>query len=68
MVSCGYEATAVQDGFTSLRGFVAMAKASLFSKYEDRGALELLNAAATQRSQLVQIETATQETLEGTRV
>ena len=68
MVSCGYEATAVQDGFTSIRGFVAMAKASLFSKYEDRGALELLNSDAAQRSKLVQIEPAPQETLEGTRV
>jgi hopanoid biosynthesis associated radical SAM protein HpnH len=69
MVSCGYEATAVQDGFTSLRGFFAMAKASLFSKYEDRGALELLNSASFKPAQLVQIDSAAkQETLEGTRV
>jgi hopanoid biosynthesis associated radical SAM protein HpnH len=43
MVSCGYEPSAVNDGFGSFRGFVAMAKASLFRRYADRGALDLLH-------------------------
>jgi hopanoid biosynthesis associated radical SAM protein HpnH len=66
MVSCGYEATAVHDGFNSVRGFVAMAKASLFSRYEDRGALDLLNQPAPHGpATLVQI--ASSKELEGTR-
>jgi hopanoid biosynthesis associated radical SAM protein HpnH len=46
MVSCGYEPTAVQHGFTTLNGFISMVKGTLFSKYEDRGALDLLNRPA----------------------
>jgi len=42
MVSCGYEPTAVIDGFGSLKGFAAMVRAT-FSRYPDQGALELLN-------------------------
>jgi hypothetical protein len=42
MVSCGYEPTAVIDGFGSLKGFWAMVKGS-FSLYPDRHALNLLN-------------------------
>lgn len=69
MVSCGYEATAVNDGFGSLRGFIAMAKASLFSRYADRGALELLNAPIASSAPLVQIDSlSNQESLEETRV
>ncbi len=58
MVSCGYEPTAVTHGFGSLSGFFAMAKAALFSRYEDQGALNLLNDAsfAPQHAKLVQIE------------
>ena len=67
MVSCGYEASAVNDGFGSLRGFIAMAKASLFSRYADRGALELLNAPIASSAPLVQIDNAKQEALEETR-
>ncbi len=68
MVSCGYEASAVNDGFGSLRGFIAMAKASLFSRYADRGALELLNAPIASSAPLVQIDsTSKQEALEETR-
>ena len=47
MVSCGYEPTAVSAGFGSLSGFFAMAKAALFSTYEDKGALDLLNNHTT---------------------
>ncbi|AXC10619.1 Radical SAM protein required for addition of adenosine to hopane skeleton, HpnH [Acidisarcina polymorpha] len=46
MVSCGYEPTAVDHGFGSLNGFLGMVKATLFNKYEDRGALDLLNKPA----------------------
>jgi len=47
MVSCGYEPTAVSAGFGSLSGFFAMAKAAIFSTYEDKGALDLLNNHTT---------------------
>ncbi len=61
MVSCGYEPTAVTHGFGSLSGFAAMAKAALFSKYEDKGALDLLNnhttfAAQHGHGQLVSVD------------
>jgi hypothetical protein len=42
MVSCGYEPSAVNHGFGSLSGFLGMAKATLFNRYADRGALDLL--------------------------
>ena len=58
MVSCGYEPTAVTHGFGSLSGFLAMAKAAIFSTYEDKGALNLLNDAsfAAHNGSLVQIQ------------
>jgi hypothetical protein len=43
MVHSGYEASGVDYGFGSLRGFFAMAKAFVFNRYRDREALELLN-------------------------
>ena len=60
MVSCGYEPTAVTHGFGSLKGFLAMAKAAIFSTYEDKGALNLLNDAsfAAHHGSLVQIHTS----------
>ena len=45
MVSCGYEPTAVIDGFGSLKGFWGMVKGS-FSLYPDQHALKLLNEPA----------------------
>lgn len=69
MVSCGYEPSAVQDGFGSLRGLWAMTRATLFHTYPDKGALDLLArpvAPAQAPSPLVQVETS-QKTLEGTR-
>ena len=51
MVSCGYETSAVMDGFGSLKGFLAMVRGT-FSKYPDPEALKLLNEPAPQ----VQIE------------
>jgi hypothetical protein len=42
MVSCGYEPSAVIDGFGSLKGFWGMVRGT-FSKYRDQHALNLLN-------------------------
>ncbi|MDE3200362.1 MAG: adenosyl-hopene transferase HpnH [Acidobacteriota bacterium] len=56
MVSCGYEPTAVMDGFGSLKGFWGMVRGT-FSTYKDEGALRLLNEPAPHgASTLVQIE------------
>jgi hopanoid biosynthesis associated radical SAM protein HpnH len=43
MVHSGYEASAVDDGFGSLRGFMAMVRATLFTSHRDEGALRLLD-------------------------
>jgi hypothetical protein len=43
MVSCGYEPSTVNAGFGSLGGILAMAKATIFNRYPDKGALDLLN-------------------------
>ncbi len=43
MVHSGYEASAVDYTFSSLKGFLATVKATFSSQYEDPGALELLN-------------------------
>ncbi|HEY6351773.1 MAG TPA: adenosyl-hopene transferase HpnH [Candidatus Angelobacter sp.] len=43
MVHSGYEASAVNDNFGSLRGFLATARATLFPSYKDEGALRLLD-------------------------
>jgi len=43
MVHSGYEASAVDDGFSSLRGFAAMVKATLFTSHKDEAALRLLD-------------------------
>jgi hopanoid biosynthesis associated radical SAM protein HpnH len=45
MVSCGYEPTAVIDGFNSMSGFWAMVKGT-FSLYKDKHALKLLHEPA----------------------
>ena len=42
MVHCGYEPSAIHDGFSSLRGFAAMARAYLFNAYLDEDAERLL--------------------------
>jgi hopanoid biosynthesis associated radical SAM protein HpnH len=46
MVHSGYEASAVDYGFGSLRGFLAMVRAQLFASYKDEGALRLLDEPA----------------------
>ena len=43
MVHSGYEASAVNDTFSSLRGLLATAKATLFTEHKDEHALKLLN-------------------------
>jgi hypothetical protein len=66
MVSCGYEAPAVIDGFGSLKGFLGMVRGT-FSKYPDQHALNLLNEPAPHGpAPLVQIASPDHE-LEETR-
>jgi hopanoid biosynthesis associated radical SAM protein HpnH len=56
MVSCGYEPSAVIEGFTTLNGFWGMVRGT-FSNYRDRNALKLPNEAAPRGpATLVQIE------------
>ncbi len=68
MVHSGYEASAVNDTFGSLSGFVATVKGTLFTRYRDEGALRLLDEPAErgQDPPLVQIANAA-ETFEETR-
>ena len=59
MVHSGYEASAVNDTFGSLRGFLATVRGTLFSRYRDEQARALLNdpvIPAHARNPLVQIE------------
>jgi hopanoid biosynthesis associated radical SAM protein HpnH len=61
MVHSGYEASGVDYTFSSLGGMLAMAKAMLFSKYEDDEALRMLNEPVKPMhsyNPLVQINTA----------
>ena len=65
MVHSGYEASAVNETFGSVRGFVDTVKATLFSRYEDPGATRLLDEISSETAgPLVQIET---QSLEETR-
>ena len=43
MVHSGYEASAVNDTFSSLGGLLATAKATLFNRHKDEHAMKLLN-------------------------
>ena len=43
MVHSGYEASAVHDGFNSLKGFLGTVRATFFSKYPDAEALRMLD-------------------------
>jgi hopanoid biosynthesis associated radical SAM protein HpnH len=59
MVHSGYEASGVDYTFASLKGFIAGAKATLFTRNADEGAVELLNEPAApvhSYNPLVQIE------------
>ncbi len=65
MVHSGYEASAVNETFGSLRGFVDTVKATMFGQYRDPGAARLLDEISSQHeSPLVQIEA---QSLEETR-
>ncbi len=60
MVHSGYEASAVNDTFGSLRGLFATAKATFFTRYRDSEALEMLKQPARPVhafNPLVQLET-----------
>jgi hopanoid biosynthesis associated radical SAM protein HpnH len=64
MVHSGYEASAVDHTFSSLRGFFATARATLFSRYDDDEALEQLKRPfrpVHAYNPLVQIETRATE-------
>ena len=45
MVSCGYEPTAVMDGFSTIKGFWGMVRGN-FKKYPDAAAQKVLDEAA----------------------
>ncbi len=69
MVHSGYEASGVDYSFSSLKGLLATAKATLFTRNADEGALELLNETVTpvhSYNPLVQIKNQS-NTLEETR-
>jgi hopanoid biosynthesis associated radical SAM protein HpnH len=68
MVHSGYEASAVNATFSSLSGFLATVKGTLFTKYADEGAMHLLDETPAPHT-LVQIGNAhsTSDSLEETR-
>ncbi|HEX4003134.1 MAG TPA: adenosyl-hopene transferase HpnH, partial [Candidatus Acidoferrales bacterium] len=55
MVHSGYEASAVNDTFSSLGGFIATARATLFNKYQDPDAMGGASSTPSRSGQLVQI-------------
>jgi hopanoid biosynthesis associated radical SAM protein HpnH len=64
MVHSGYEASAVNDTFSSLRGLLATAKATLFTRHADEHALKLLDEPVHpvhSYNPLVQIQEASSE-------
>src|ERR1700693_1822432 len=65
MVHSGYEASAVNATFSSLEGFLATVKATLFDGYRDEEALRLLDEPQAPVHPLVQI--ATNDSLQETR-
>ena len=69
MVHSGYEASAVNATFSSLGGFLATVKATLFPGYRDEEALRMLEEPTSAVHPLVQIATPTAqaESLQETR-
>jgi hypothetical protein len=57
MVHSGYEASAVNATFSSLSGFLATVKATLFTSYRDKEALRMLDEPPAPIHPLVQIAT-----------
>jgi hypothetical protein len=66
MVHSGYEASAVNATFSSLGGFLATVKGTLFSSYRDDEALRMLEERVEPVNPLVQIAPSS-ETLQETR-
>jgi hypothetical protein len=65
MVHSGYEASAVDHTFSSLKGFLATVRATLFTRYEDAGAMNALELApAFMPDTLVQIGSSQKESKE----
>jgi hypothetical protein len=60
MVHSGYEASAVNDTFSSLGSFFATVKATLSSRYTDEEALRLLEEPSAPTHPLVHISSATE--------
>jgi Domain of unknown function (DUF3463) len=58
MVHSGYEASAVNATFSSLGGFLATVKATLFTSYRDEEALRMLEERVEPVHPLVQIARA----------
>jgi hypothetical protein len=52
MVHSGYEASAVNHTFSSFRGLLSAAKATLFTRHRDAAALKMLDEPAPQLVQL----------------
>jgi hypothetical protein len=67
MVHSGYEASAVNAVYSSLGGFLATVKATLFTSYRDEEALRLLDEPTAPVHPLVQIATPS-ESMHETRV
>jgi hopanoid biosynthesis associated radical SAM protein HpnH len=60
MVHSGYEASAVDDTFGSLKGFLATIRATLFSSgYQNQAALDALDEHVESRESLVQLQVTT---------
>jgi hypothetical protein len=59
MVHSGYEASAVNATFSSLGGFLATAKAYMFTRYRDHEALRMLEEPEAPIHPLIQISTPT---------
>jgi hypothetical protein len=55
MVHSGYEASAVNATFSSLGGFLATVKATLFTGYKDEDALRMLEEPQAPIHPLIQI-------------
>jgi hypothetical protein len=55
MVHSGYEASAVNATFSSLGGFLATVKATVFTRYKDEDALKMLDEPPTPVHPLIQI-------------
>src|SRR6516162_1899114 len=55
MVHSGYEASAVNATFSSIGGFIETAKAYMFTKYEDKEALRMLDEPTAPVNPLIQI-------------